>query len=717
MKPRQWLVTALLLAAVSASAEGVPAVRLLHFDSPAPLGRVGRPLALEAEIENAGDAPLEVALSLKLPEQIRVTAGEPPPIFSLEAGARREVQWTIEATDTFSGNLALAVTTDGEAREHPLWITFLPPMSREKLPYIPEPIPAKTEILIGAHHCPLWEADKPHMWKQLIKHPERTPALGFYDQNNPEVSDWETKWAVEHGVSFFIYCWYRTSQGGPVETMFSGAIHDAFFKSRFQDKVKFTIMWENQNRGKAGVADERDLMDNLLPFWLDNFFTHPSYLVVDNKPVLFIYRPEFLVDDLGGEEAVVAAFDKMRAACRDRGFDGLWLLGEYRGLDRNHLEKMKRLGLDYSFAYCWHVLDNPSPERAINTQMEYIEKTKELGILPQVVTVTQGWSGWQDEGSVWTIPPEPYKDLLRRAKAHIAAYPPEELGARMLLLDNWNEWGEGHYIAPYREHGFGYLDAVREVFSDAPPRANLLPEDIGMGPYDTAYREHRKEERELSALAGEHAVKPGTDPEGLMAWWSFDEEDGCPVVRDMSGNRTGGYLRNARRAPGVDGNALVCDGGAVEVPNHPSLSPGEAMTLACWVFTENPAQEDAWMVNRIRGGATHTGYRLGLCGGYPCFALPQTEWSHHLTSDTALPAGWWVHLAVTYDGRWIRLYMDGREAAHLERTGPVNDGGLPLTLGNFETGHRAHFTGLLDEVKLWHRALSPEEVVMQAQEF
>ena len=61
-------------------------------------------------------------------------------------------------------------------------------------------------------------------------------------------------------------------------------------------------------------------MKNLLPFWIENYFKHPSYLKVDNKPVLFIYRPEFLVQDLGGVENVAKAFDQMRQACRDAGF-------------------------------------------------------------------------------------------------------------------------------------------------------------------------------------------------------------------------------------------------------------------------------------------------------------------------------------------------------------------------------------------------------------
>jgi hypothetical protein len=363
-------------------------------------------------------------------------------------------------------------------------------------PYIPEPRPVKTSILIGAHHCPLWEADKPRMWDQVLKHPERTPVLGFYAQENPEVSDWETKWAVEHGVSFFVYCWYRDGQGGPVKMRFGSAIHDALFKSRYVARMKFTIMWENQDRGRAGVADEADLMQNLLPFWMENYFRRPGYLKIDNRPLLFIYRPEFLVEDLHGVENVRAAFEKMRAACRAAGFDGLYLLGEYRGLDPKHLRLMKDLGLDYTFAYCWYVPDNPSPANAIAAQLDAITKTRDLAILPEVVTVSQGWSGWRDEGSIWKIPPAEYKELLQQAKALVATFPANELGSKLLLLDNWNEWSEGHYLAPHREYGFGYLDAVRDVFSDAPgPHADVVPADLGLGPYDEAYRRQQSAQK------------------------------------------------------------------------------------------------------------------------------------------------------------------------------------------------------------------------------
>jgi len=687
-------------------------VRVWSFLPADPMSRAQKPAGVAAVIDNTGDAAVEIEATLILPDGVKSVA--PSLSASVEIGDAdaKEIRWKVVAQEAKSYDLRLEVSVnDATVATASLPMAFLPPVKTQKLSYIPDPVPIKTDVLVGAHNCPLWEAGKPEMWAQLLKHPERTPALGFYAQESPEVADWETKWAVEHGVSFFIYCWYRASQGEPVKMNFSSAIHEALFKSRFVDKMKFTIMWENQSRGMAGVADENDLMVNLLPFWVDNYFKHPSYLKLDNKPVLFIYRPEFLIDDLGGIENVSAAFDRMRQACKNAGFDGLYILGEYRGIDPEHLKLMKRLGLDYTFAYCWYVPDNPTPEQAIAAQVDYIKKTKELVIIPQVVTVSQAWSGWADEGTIWKIPPNDFKTLLRRAKEVIATFPANELGGKMLLLDNWNEWGEGHYIAPYREYGFGYLDAVREVFSNAPePHVDLLPEDIGLGPYDTAYRAYAKGQEQLRRLLSRKTVKPGAPEQGLIGWWAFDEAQDDPVALDCSGNRRGGKLHDAHRAKGIDGNALVCEGGCIEVMNAPELSPRDAVSIECWVKTDLAGQDNAWIANRVFGGGTDTGYRLGLLEGKPCFEVPLTEWSHHLKANAPLPTGRWVHLVGTFDGQIERIYVDGEEQGSMERPGPIKPNNFHLCLGNYEVGHASHFTGLLDEVRLYDRALSAREI-------
>jgi hypothetical protein len=96
----------------------------------------------------------------------------------------------VEADEAMPRELRLEVSVgDATVATASLPMQFLPPVAVQKLPDIPEPKPVPTPFLIGAHHCPLWEADKPDMWANIRKHPERTPALGFYAQENPEVSD------------------------------------------------------------------------------------------------------------------------------------------------------------------------------------------------------------------------------------------------------------------------------------------------------------------------------------------------------------------------------------------------------------------------------------------------------------------------------------------------------------------------------------------------
>ena len=61
------------------------------------------------------------------------------------------------------------------------------------------------------------------------------------------------------------------------------------------------------------------------------------------------------------------------------------------------------------------------------------------------------------------------------------ALPDGAYGKRIMMIDNWNEWDEGHYVSPSHEFGFRYLQAIREELT-APD--NLpdyrMPQDIGL---------------------------------------------------------------------------------------------------------------------------------------------------------------------------------------------------------------------------------------------
>jgi len=256
------------------------------------------------------------------------------------------------------------------------------------------------------------------------------------------------------------------------------------------------------------------------------------------------------------------------------------------------------------------------------------------------------------------------------------------------------------------------------VFSDAPPdHVDLIPEDIGLGPYDTAYHAWAKRREEFRGLAAKKVRKAGVRDEGLIGWWAFDEPANSPVALDFSGNRRGGVIHHAAKAAGIDGSALVCDGGWVLVESHPSLSPTTELSIECWVKTDQAGLPNNWIVNRVFGGGTSTGYRLGILRGKPCFEVPQTEFSHHLTADVPLPTHTWVHLAGTFDGKTMRIYVDGVERGVMARPGPVNPNSFHLCLGNYEEKHKSHFIGLLDEVRLYSRALTADEVRAHARQY
>ncbi len=410
--------------------------------------------------------------------------------FAWEVEADRPVEEPLTATYTLA---------DGSTATTALATDFRPPLDVGPQEYVPEPEPATTDFHVGGIYFPGWKPGVHWGWSILDAYPERKPALGYYDESIPEVMDWQIKWAVEHGMTFFMFCWYRErgNQGEPVQLRLEHALHDGFFNARYASMIDFAIMWENQVGRGPGITDLDDLMTNLFAFWMENYFTHPSYLVIDNKPVLFIYDVHNIIRDLGSEEAVKEATDAMRDAAMEEGFDGLHLIAEYRGDDPSVLDRFKACGIDYSFAYCFHTV---SPEASQEEAVETLRSTHQgrferRDVLPDVPTIAVGWrpEPWETYAGYsasphWWLEPAGYKHQAQNLRAMMESQPEDCLSSRMVMLDNLNEWGEGHYILPHREFGFDYLEAIRATFTDAPvPHRNILPEDIGLGPYDEGH--------------------------------------------------------------------------------------------------------------------------------------------------------------------------------------------------------------------------------------
>ncbi len=357
--------------------------------------------------------------------------------------------------------------------------------------YAPPPEAVDTgRYLIGAQMVPLWSPAP--RWGPIKAYPDREPVLGWYAEGEPEVTDWEIKYALEHGISFFMVCWFRDKDNlgkQPIEVLFDHWVMRGLKESRYGNQIKFAIMWENVNPVACGVDSESDLTENLLPFWIEEYFSRPNYLRVDGMPVLSIFAVQKFIDDLGGEKKAAEAVEKMRAACRDAGLGGLMILGQHCwGPVEEPLRQMDALGFDYAFAYhlptFMPALGGPFKEPktlAGDVVMDAIDECWELaGPVPYIPTISMGWDsrpwGTSHSAAQWRLTPDELRVLCQRAKDLVDRREPGGLDSRMILLDNWNEYGEGHYIFPTRQYGFGYLDAIREVFAPgAGPHVDLVP--------------------------------------------------------------------------------------------------------------------------------------------------------------------------------------------------------------------------------------------------
>lgn len=346
---------------------------------------------------------------------------------------------------------------------------------------VPEPSPADTGgYMIGAMTCNLWPEGGRH-WPNIYGYPNRKPVLEWYPEGDPVVTDWEIKMAVDHGVSFFVPVWYRArgNEGKPVSARFDHWIK-SLDKARYAEYIEYFIMWDNANQSMSGLKDEKDFLENVVVYWIENYFNSDFYMKLDNRPIVSIFSITEFVNDLGGVEQTHKALEKADQLALDSGFDGILFLGQFCWGNpfTNRNDIMAYIGMEYSMSYHWPTFASGTTQGTQNPTAEEIITGHQLcwdgqaqGDLPNIITASMGWDstpwGGFTSTRTWRLKPTEFQTVLQNAKTTMEAREGYGLDRRMILLDNWNEYGEGHYIFPTQQYGVGYLDAVKKVFENA----------------------------------------------------------------------------------------------------------------------------------------------------------------------------------------------------------------------------------------------------------
>jgi hypothetical protein len=230
------------------------------------------------------------------------------------------------------------------------------------------------------------------------------------------------------------------------------------------------------------------------------------------------------------------------------------------------------------------------------------------------------------------------------------------------------------------------------------------------------------------ACADRDVASPSCTPTGLLdnlvGHWRLDDGAGSTVAFDSSGWANNGTVHGvdpstawvAGRSQGALNTART---GWVEVAHSPSIDAiVDRVTVCAWVDLQGtlspPDNLFGTALSRQIGTSEDQHYHLSLLLGRPTLFITTGVGYVMPMALEAVPRDTWTHIAGVYDGAVARVYENGVEVASAPLTGSFAPDTTPVILSgnsNSATGvPTEQFPGYIDELMLYARALSPEEI-------
>ncbi len=348
-------------------------------------------------------------------------------------------------------------------------------------------------------------------WSVLRRNaPERVPLLAdasmahdgqeYYVNSHPDVMAWHVRWMREAGVGAILFEFgadhdddgrlkkplYFSNRA--LELAFLGKTElggpPAADGGPYKDLMPFAVLWVNFVGGgiRADIASP-DVADYLA----SQYLVQPHYVRLDGKPVLFVWSVEVLVGATGSMEASRAYLETLRKAARKHGAGEILIVFVHDDVSPDTLVE---IGADGQTAYVRYRLgdyETITRETADGKKVEESVEDYETHVRPGYrrmwdslggecsakgleylvpVAPAQDWApinrradkGWRSV--VWKgTSPSSFEAMLSDARQAITRY-----GLRpIVIVEAWNEWGEGSYIEPSTEYGFAWLNALRRA--------------------------------------------------------------------------------------------------------------------------------------------------------------------------------------------------------------------------------------------------------------
>jgi len=345
---------------------------------------------------------------------------------------------------------------------------------------LPPPCPQATEVRVGSYYFPgFFNAAR---WSPLVSYGGPTPLLGHYRDGAPGVSDWHIRWAVENGISYFVFDWYYDHRAGRVSAH-NTALEEGFLKAEHRSLMDFALMWCNEESAGAPLYTAEQMQT--LGTNLGRYFREPNYLRIAGRPVVVVSRPQRLVKSFG------ARFREMiplisRQAGLPEGTDVFFV-----ALAAEPDPTLREMGFAATTAY--NYAGRRASKAGSRLRVPYddmVESYEQIwkrmtapGELPYIVPVSPGWDSRPWYGTKAFVrtgsTPAKFGEMCQRAKRYVNP------DLNLVIAECWNEFGEGSYLEPCEENGFGYLHALRDAFCPVvqplPDRVPSAEEKLALG--------------------------------------------------------------------------------------------------------------------------------------------------------------------------------------------------------------------------------------------
>jgi hypothetical protein len=214
--------------------------------------------------------------------------------------------------------------------------------------------------------------------------------------------------------------------------------------------------------------------------------------------------------------------------------------------------------------------------------------------------------------------------------------------------------------------------------------------------------------------------------DGLIGYWSFDKDTvKGKTVEDIWSNQDAEIVGDLEIVPGKFGEAVRLGGGAgarVQITDDIKKAelPTEEMTIELWAWDEQFIEWGGYVVAVQDNGAFEKGWLLGTRWKAFSFALSSEDADDgdglltYLNAASSSEMNKWYHVVGTYDSKEMKIYVNGK----LEGTSGVQSGAINypdrifFSIGAYKDDNEDFVhKGMLDEVRLYDRALSEKEVL------